>query len=163
MQVNYPTKPKNYYLTPSRKRVGKAVARGSRKQVISECMKDSRMQMQLIGRTLRSEMAALCSNHAYSVLRDQTATALMEFTWGKLYDELTVQVPTLLALLESCTYTRKPRPNRTAIIGMCVALLLKFRFQKMCLVQKIISLILYSGHSGKQVMHSVFVLQHYCL
>ena len=71
-------------------------------------------------------MAALCSNHAYSVLRDQTATALMEFTWGKRYDELTVQAQTLLALLESCTYTGKPRLNRTAIIGMCVALLLKF-------------------------------------
>lgn len=139
--------------------MGKAVARGSRKQVISECMKDHRMKMytiQLIGQTLRREMAALCSEHANSMLRDQTASALTGFTWGKLYDELTVQAPTMLALLESCTLTRKPRLNRTAIVGMCAALLLKFRFHKMCLVQKIISLIMYPGHSGKQVNTCTF-------
>ena len=64
---------------------------------------------------------------------------------------MTNEAPTLLALLEFCTYTRKPRVNRMAVLGMCVALLLKFSFHKMCLVQKIISLILYAGHSGKQV------------
>ena len=30
-------------------------------------------------------------------------------------------------------------------------ILLKFRFAKMSLVQKIVSLILYAGHAGKQV------------
>ena len=79
MRVNYQKKTRNDYLTPSRKRVGKAVARGSRKQAVSECMRDKRMLMyaiQLIGRTLRSEMAALCSNRANSVLRDQSAADL---------------------------------------------------------------------------------------
>ena len=48
MQVNYQKKPRNDYLTPSRKRVGKAVARGSRKQAVSECMRDKRMLMYAI-------------------------------------------------------------------------------------------------------------------
>lgn len=161
MQVNY-KKPKNFYLTPNRKRVTKAVCRGSKMKVVSECMKDSKMQnytIQLIGRILRKEMTSLCSDSAKSMLREKTASALTQFTWGRLYDELSVHAPTLLAVLESCTCTRKPRPNRTAVVGMCVAVLLKFRFQNMCLVQKIISLILYSGHSGKQVNNRYLVNQ----
>jgi len=34
---------------------------------------------------------------------------------------------------------------------MCAALMLKHRFTEMSLVQKIISLVLYAGHSDKQV------------
>lgn len=47
--------------------------------------------------------------------------------------------------------TRKPRSNRTGLVGMCVAMLLKHRFHRMSLVHKIMGLILYAGHSGKQV------------
>ena len=118
-------------------------------------MKDSKMQMytiQLLGLTVRKEIATMCSDHVNSLLRDQSASALTGFMWGKLYDELTIHAPKLLALLECCTHTRKPRRNRMAVIGMCAALLLKFRFRRMSLVQKILSLILYAGHSGKQVM-----------
>ena len=154
--MNYPKKPRNYHLTPSRKKVGKAVARGSKKQVIGECMKDSKMQMytiQLIGQQLRNELTSLCSEAANSTLRNQSADALRGFTWGKLHDELAARAPTLLTLLELCTYTRKPR---MAVIGMCTVLLLKFRFHKMCLVQKIVSLLLYASHSGKQVKLNLY-------
>ena len=152
--MNYPTKPRNYHLTPSRKTVGRAVARGSKKQVVSECMKDPKMKMytiELMGRQLRNELISLCSNATNSTLQNQSADALREFTWGKLHSELEARAPTLLSLLQMCTHTRKPRHNRIAVIGMCVALLLKLRFHKMCLIQKILSLLLYAGHSGKQV------------
>ena len=157
--MNYPQKTRNYHLTPSRKKVGKAVARGSKKQVIGECMKDSKMQMytiQLIGRQLRNELTSLCSEAANSTLRSQSADALRGFTWGKLHDELAARAPTLLTLLKLCTYTRKPRHNRMAVIGMCTVLLLKFRFHKMCLVQKIVSLLLYASYSGKQVKLNLY-------
>ena len=117
-------------------------------------MKDAKMQMytiQLLGQQLRNELGVLCSEAANSTLRSQSADALTAFTWGKVIDELAARAPTLLSLLEMCTYTRKPRRNRMAVIGMCTALLLKLRFHKMCLVQKIISLLLYAGHAGKQV------------
>ena len=51
----------------------------------------------------------------------------------------------------SNSHTRKPRTNRNAVIGMCSAILLKFRNSKMSMVQKMLSLILYAGNSGKQV------------
>ena len=44
------------------------------------------------------------------------------------------------------------RHNRKGVIGVCISLLLKNRFAKACFVQKVISLILYSGHASKQVI-----------
>ena len=62
-----------------------------------------------------------------------------------------------MSILEGCTETKVTRVNRKAVMGMCVVLLLKHRFMKMCLVQKIISLILYAGQANKQVhMYIVF-------
>lgn len=151
-------KPRNYHLTPSRKKVGKAVARGSKKQVVSECMKDPRMKtypIQLLGRQLRNELTSLCSNSTNSILQDLSTDALREFTWGKLYSEVEAKAPTPLALLQMCTYTREPRHNRIAIIGMCAALLLKLRFHRMCLIQKIVSFITSLCRSFRQTgMHN---------
>lgn len=154
VQVHYQKKARNYNLTPSRKKVGKAVARGSKKAVIRECIKDPLMHkytIQILGRQLRIELASLCSEAANSILRKQSPDALYGFSWGKLHDELQARAPTFLSLLEMCTYTRKPRRNRMGVIGMCAALLLKYRFGKMSLVQRVVSLLLYAGHSGKQV------------
>ena len=75
------------------------------------------------------------------------------FSWAKLHKELQANAPTLLSFLEMCTQTRKPRCNREGVMGMCTALLLKYRFPKMALVQRINSLLMYAGHSGKQVYY----------
>jgi len=76
---------------------------------------------------------------------------LLEFDWNNLKAELSVNAPIFLSILEACTPTIRPQTNSTAVIGLCAALILKHRFTKMCLLQKIISLILYAGHSDKQV------------
>ena len=93
----------------------------------------------------------MCSEAANSILWNQSAEALNEFSWGKLCDELEARAPTFFSLFEMCTHTRKPRCNRMGVIGMCAALLMKYRFAKMSLVQKVVSLLLYAGHSRKQV------------
>lgn len=93
----------------------------------------------------------LCSPATKSILGSQCLSDLSDFTWKKLIGELEVHAPVLLTILKDATVTRNEKPNREAIIGMCAALLLKHRYYKMSLVQKILALILYSGHSGKQV------------
>ncbi len=65
--------------------------------------------------------------------------------------ELKQYAPMLLSILSSCTTTRSPRDNRDAVIGFVSSILLKFQFGKMNTVQKLVSLILYAGHFGKQV------------
>ena len=70
VHVNYQKKASTYNLTPSRKKVGKALARGSKKAVINECMKDPVMQKRIImivGGCICSELASMCSEAANSL------------------------------------------------------------------------------------------------
>ncbi len=53
--------------------------------------------------------------------------------------------------LTAATKTRTKRTNQEAVIGMCFAIIIKHRNPTLNLLQKIISLVLYSGHSSKQV------------
>ena len=47
---------------------------------------------------------------------------LKEFTWKKLIGELEHKAPLFLTILRECSYTRTPRPNQDAVIGMCAAI-----------------------------------------
>ena len=66
-------------------------------------------------------------------------------------EELHANAPVLISILRAATKTRVCRSNTNAVVGTCTAILLKHRNPKMGLLQKIISLILYSGHASKQV------------
>jgi len=76
-----------------------------------------------------------------------------------LLDELQDTAPTLLHLLRSCVTVKKPpshqwktnRSRDTTIVGLCAAILLRHRNYQMNLVQRVISIMLYSGHASKQV------------
>lgn len=114
--------------------------------------------LEMIGRIIRSEMTVMCSDKTGSVLRSQSMQDLKNFKWKKLISELEKSAPVFLQLLRSCTQTRKPRENRDSVIGMCAAIVLKNRFAKMSLLQKILSLVLYAGHCGKQVSQSACLL-----
>ena len=63
--------------------------------------------------------------------------------------ELKVYAPTLLSIFHACTGQNKE--NSEGVIGMCFAMLLKLRYSRMSLVQKMIFVILLSGHTSKQV------------
>ena len=107
-----------------------------------------------ISRILQSELRKLCS--VDSLLKENSTTAFQEFSWNNLIKEIQDHAPLLLSVMTACTKTRSYRPNRNSTIGMCIAMLLKYRYKNMCLVQKILSLVLYAGHSSKQV--SLFLL-----
>ena len=157
----YWKEPRRYILTPKRKKLGKALARGCSKQVAGECLKDPKIRIYIIekiGKIVRVELCRLCSDKTDSILRKHSPKTFKEFTWDALTKELLVNAPVLMSILEGCTETKVERVNRKAVIGMCVVLLLKHRFMKMCLVQKIISLILYAGQASKQVISSILFM-----
>lgn len=112
---------------------------------------------------VRNELISMCTESRSSILRSQSPAALRGFTWNALLQELAVTAPILLSILQKCTHTRRPRPNQAAVIGMCFSILLKHRFSKMCLMQKILTLILYGGHSGKQVAALLYIFNHQVL
>lgn len=138
--------------------MGKAVARGSKQTVAIECLGDPATKEQLLkqlGIVIRNELKAMCKVSRSSILCSGSAEDLKNFTWDTLLNEADETAPVLSAILKECTHTKRLRSNRHAVIGMCLSILLKYRFEKMSLVQKIMTLILYAGHSGKQVSINV--------
>ena len=126
-----------------------------------ECLKENMTKVYLykrIGIIIPNELKVMCSDNTDSILSHQSVSELKDFTWSKLLSELENYAPIFLMILCECTRTRQPRYNRDAVIGMCAALVLKLRFLKMSLVEKIMSLVLYGGHSGKQVSYCVRVI-----
>ena len=135
----YWKEPRRYVLTPRRKKLQKALVRGCTKWVAGECLKNPTIRKYVLAKIwkiVRVELCRLCSDKTASVLKKHSLEAFKEFTWDALTSELSVNAPMLMSILEGCTETKVERVNRKAVIGMCVVLLLKHRFIKMCLVQK---------------------------
>ena len=154
VNINYQSGTQVHDVTPSRKTMVKAVARQSKLTIARECIKDQTTRsyvMKCISRIIQSEMKKMCSHEANSILKQQLPINFEEFSWDSLIGEVQTHAPVLYSFMNACTKTKKPRSNKKATIGMCVAILLKYRYSNMCLVQKIVSLILYAGHSAKQV------------
>lgn len=150
----YKSKPKSYVMTPRRRRICRPLARGSRCAFAKKCLNDRTIRNFIVkglGRSLRHEVARLCSDETMSILRNKDSNSLEEFSWEKLLEEVKVVAPTLFKFLHNCTTTRKHRKNQDAIIGVLVAIMCKHRRPVASLVQQLVSLILYSGHASKRV------------
>ena len=154
VHIGYAQRARNYNLTPTRRHLGKAIAHGSKLSIALQCLKDKQIQKHIIrkiSQLLRSEIVKLCSHEVGSVLRQQSRESLMGFTWNKIIEEASQHAPLLLELLKCCTSTKRPRANRHSVISMCIAMLCKVRCNDMSSAHKVLSIILYSGHSSKQV------------
>ena len=127
-----------------------------------ECIKDLVMLKYVIakiGRIICLELASMCSDSTTSVLWQQSVHIFGDFLWDVVHSERDANVTIFSSIFHVITQTRRPRLNRKQVIGKCAAILLKYLFAKMSLVQKIASLILYAGHSGKEACRP----QHLCL
>ena len=83
-------------LTPSRKHLGKAVARRSKQKVAVECLKDSdvkRYILKAVGKIVHNEVKHLCSNTTQSILKCNSVEMLKSFSWGSLKSELSSNAP----------------------------------------------------------------------
>ena len=148
-------------MTPKRRRIGRAVARRCNKVIAGECLKEPSIRkyiIEKIGKMLRMELCKLCSDKTPSTLRTYNQESFKNFTWDFLINELSHTAPTLLSLFELLTETKSVRHNRKGVIAVCISLLLKNRFIQACFVQKVISLILYSGHASKQVICAITII-----
>jgi len=116
--------------------------------VTDHCFEDERIKTYTINKvamTVRDELK-MCSHSVKSVLRNSSP---MDFQWGDLLNELDIHAPTLMSILNYATQTRHERQNRNGVKGISAAILLKFRFDKMSVVQKLVSCILYAGQTSK--------------
>ena len=157
-----------FQLSHSLKRLGRSIGRKNRSSIAHQAMKDTRIRKRVIermGKLMSKELTQLASLKANSMLRDQSCNTLAGFSWHSLLQELEKETPVTLSLLKQCVHIkrcshkgqekggRKARrlPNEEVAIGMCFAILMRTRSQRMNLVQRLISLLLYGGHAPKQV------------
>ena len=146
--------PRTVALTPRRRNIIKPLARKSHTAAARNCLKDGKMRKHVInevGRMLHKEIVSICSDTHLSLLENKSNEAMKSFSWEKLVAEFVSKTPILISLLKWCTKTKKSRANANIAIGLVVAILCRFRRPKYSLVQRIVSLILYSGHASKQV------------
>lgn len=119
--------------------------------------------IQIAGEYIRKEIKIMCGLSSISVLRDFTSGRLQSFQWEDLIKEMQQSAPTLLEILQECVL-RKKRKQQTGrlrrvkdenIIGICAAILLRHQNPQMNLIQRIVSLLLYSGHAPKLVSTNI--------
>ena len=150
VQVAYPSRSKSFVLTPSRRSLGKALGRGSRQTLAKYAIHDARIRAHLVNclkKSVKSEIKALCSK---SVLLQKGKDSMCSFRWEQLQTDLHDKAPVLSGLLHACIPSTS-KCNPAAIVGMCVSILAKARQPTACLVQRVVSLVLYAGHASKQV------------
>lgn len=141
-----------YPVTPSRKRLVKAVARRSFSSIANNTWSNVKVRpylMNLFHRELRKEIKTLQST---SLLLQSEPKHLVSFKWKSFDEELKLKAPMFHSLLFQLTYTRLSRHNQSAVMCTCAAIILKHRYQKMSLIHKMISCVLYHGHCSKEVV-----------
>ena len=143
-------------LTHSLKRLGRSVGRRDRASIARQVVADRKLLMKtvpLIGKAMAREMLAL--RYVDTMLKNSNPSALEEFSWKKLLDELRETAPVTTSLLTNSVtclrLSRSKKVNTDAIVGLCCGLLARARSQKLNLVQRLISVLLYGGHATKQV------------
>ena len=103
-----------------------------------------------LGRMLQKEVLSLCSTGSKSVLAEIPSKDLSGVV-QKIISEMQARAPTLLLLLGRAMKTRRPRPNTSMMMAFITSMMCKHRKASVCLLQRLVSLILFHGHSTKQV------------
>ena len=123
---------------------------------------------------IQKEMTKLCAKKTCSLLRQSSVTPISKFLWEALAEELERVSPTMYTILKGCvsakrrqrnspeTTQQQKHPSDTATLGVCACILLWHKNVHMNTFQHIISLVLHSGHSAKQVytctlVHKLFM------
>jgi hypothetical protein len=109
--------------------------------------------MSKLGCHIRNELGKLCNQSLLGSLEIQD---LKNFQWSKVFDEIRQIAPIFCNFLISATTTRTTHKHRIPVICFSTAILLKYRCEKMSLLQKMISLVLKAGHCSK--MYHVYII-----
>ena len=153
-------------LTPSMKKLAKSIGRHDPNSIARQVMSHSRVKTAVIkkmSRVVCREMEDMCKINTHSILRDSSPETLKAFNWDVLIHELNSKAPTFIQLLQGFLHTKKRRrsyrcppkkSNQTPekiVIGVCASIILRHRNIHMNLLQRLVSVVLYSGHTNKQV------------
>ena len=139
-------------MTPKRRQLCKSIVTNSHCALARKCLQDHRTKKYIIkgfGALLRKEIALLCSDDE-GIPRNVTS-----LQWTNLLSFMKTKTPTLLSILQSCTKTKKPWLSQDAITGVITSILCKHWRSSVSLFQRMVSLVLYTGHTSKKAGFSI--------
>ena len=137
-------------LTPSRKQLGKSLARG-KKIFASHALRSTRFRAEIVNQfcsLMKREIKSVSSQSLLNVRVNRSA--LSNFTWDGLHSDLLQKAPLLCKVLSACIPSNSKYQHKVCIV-MCIAILAKARHSSASLIQRMTSVLLYTGHAGKQV------------
>ena len=133
-----------FCITPSRRRICKPLIKIIFKHVHTKC------------HNKRLELYALTSFHLSGEISFWESLISLDF--DQIFEEMNSKTPTLLTLLKNCLKTKTPRSNGKIMLAMTAGIIFKHRRSSCSLLQRVISLVLYAGHSAKQVHNFLIAL-----
>ncbi len=101
------------------------------------------------GQMLQKEVIFLCSN-SHKILLTEEPNKDLDGLVKHIICEVHDRVPTLFLLLGWAMKTRQPHSNTNIPISTITSMICKHRKACACQFQRLISLVLYNGHSSKQ-------------
>ena len=134
-----------------------------RESIARQVMKDKRIRLNIVeimGNDAGKEMKKLCSKKVNSILRKRDFSSIHSFDIQAVIKEMEEYAPSVLTILRGCLLGRKRSKHKKLksrivdidlLVSVCCALLLRGRSQRMNLLQRIISIVLYCGHTSKRV------------
>lgn len=150
---------KFHITTPTHKTAIKRLARKSFNAFASGSITSPRTSKALLSQLalkIKKEMKELSSDKHDSILRD-TNEAVKQFSWETVSLELYKMIPTLMTLLALLV----PNPdNYKPLLCTIASQLLKCRHQRLSIVQRAVSVMLYGHGTHKQVLSFQVWLRH---
>lgn len=141
---------KRYVLSPSREAIGRSLGRNAKQAFAKHSLQSAVMRKNLILRVqlmIRAEMKRILRECTCTV-KEANREDMESRSWDRHYTSVKCVAPVLVGILEACI--PKNSKKREDIIVSCIAILAKSH-GKLTVFHLLTSLILYSGHAGKQV------------
>ena len=101
--------------------------------------------------SVKEEVKVICSDKTNSKLKSDDVT---NFSWDSIWSELLMYMPRLAIFLKEIL-PDSSNDNRR-VICLIISMILKYRYPKMSLVQKVISMYVFGNSVHKKVCFSTF-------
>ncbi|XP_019854606.1 PREDICTED: uncharacterized protein LOC109583625 [Amphimedon queenslandica] len=137
-------------LPPSLRGVGQSVGRKSRIAIVNKVLKDNRMKamtIRKVGQLIRKDLKLLCKQN--SSFCDKRISEIEQFDWARVTSCVRNTAPLLFTILDEAL--NESGLEKEIAIDMCTSIMLKTHSERASLVQRLISVLLFSSHAPKQL------------
>ena len=157
MEVVWPSETRRRKLQPDMESIGKAILRGTYKQMAHRIWQHKCLQMEIVkyvGNAVAAECSELCSTKRKSLARKSSSEDMMIFSPEALCNEWNIKAPIFYSILLSSALSVRRKDFNTVTwlpsIAMAGSVLLRERSRGMDAMQLLVTTIIRSSSSQVQ-------------